>query len=50
MLVPILMGTNMAKENPAETFLLPSFLQKREFIPGGTYKRYRKTFPNTLIA
>ena len=43
MVVPIRMGTNMANENHCYRVLL----QKREFIPRGTHKRFRKTFPNT---
>ena len=47
MVVPIWMGTNMANENQ-QKHLLPSFvIEKREFIPRGTHKRFRETFPNT---
>ena len=47
MLVPTWMGTNMADGNQ-QKHLLPSLLQKREFISRGTHKHLSNTFSNTI--
>ena len=45
MMVPTWMGTNMADGNQ-QKHLLPSLLQKREFISRGTHKHLSNTFSN----
>ena len=47
MLVPILMGTNMAAGNQQKHLSLSFATKARKFISRGTQKHENNTFPNT---